>query len=291
MKSKLMRRINTFGWFFILPAVMLIIVLGFYPMLNAFLLSLRIGNGDALRFAGPANYLRLIRDPTFLAALKNIFFYLILEVPIMLIMALVIASILNDSKLKLKGVYRVAIFLPCATSPVSYSAVFRQVFSGNGLLNQMFTKIGIFSAPFNFLSDPLWAKLIIVIALLWRWTGYNMIFYLAGLQNIDSAIYEAATIDGANIVQKFFRITIPLIKPIILLTAILSTNGTLQIFDEVMNLTRAGPGNATLAVSNYIYNLTFKYVPQFGYASAISYTVFFMVAILALLQMRIGERK
>jgi lactose/L-arabinose transport system permease protein len=158
-------------------------------------------------------------------------------------------------------------------------------------MNILLMRLKLTEAPINFLTHPVWAKIIIIIALLWRWTGYNMIFYLAGLQSIDKNIYEAATIDGANRIQQFLKFTVPLLRPIIILTAILSTNGTLQIFDEVKNLTRGGPGNATISVSMYIYNLVFAYVPQFGYASAISYTVFFMVALLALIQMQIGERK
>jgi lactose/L-arabinose transport system permease protein len=118
-----------------------------------------------------------------------------------------------------------------------------------------------------------------------------MIFYLAGLQNIDSAIYEAAIIDGASSVARFTRITVPLLKPIILVTTILSTNGTLQLFDETMNLTNGGPSNATLSVSQYIYRLSFQYSPRFGYAAAISFVVFLLVAILAFAQMRVGDQR
>jgi lactose/L-arabinose transport system permease protein len=286
-----MLKINAWGWTFIAPAALLIIIMGFYPMVDSFILALHSGKGEAQTFTGLGNFIRLTKDPTFRFSLGNIFFYLLLEVPIMLVMALVLASLLNEEKLKFKGVYRILIFLPCATSLVSCSAVFRQFFSGDGLMNILLMRLKLTEAPINFLTHPVWAKIVIIIVLLWRWTGYNMIFYLAGLQSIDKNIYEAATIDGANRTQQFLKFTVPLLRPIIILTAILSTNGTLQIFDEVKNLTRGGPGNATISVSMYIYNLVFAYVPQFGYASAISYTVFFMVALLALIQMQIGERK
>ena len=118
-----------------------------------------------------------------------------------------------------------------------------------------------------------------------------MVFYLAGLQNIDRSIYEAALIDGASGFTRFTRITIPLLKPIILLTTILSTNGTLQLFDETVNLTNGGPANATLSISQYIYRLSFQYSPRFGYAAAISFVVFVMVAVLSFIQMRVGDTR
>lgn len=116
-----------------------------------------------------------------------------------------------------------------------------------------------------------------------------MVFYLAGLQNIEYSVYEAAKIDGASAFQTFFKITVPLLKPTILMTAIMSTNGTLQMFDESMNLTKGGPGNASITMSHYIYNMAFKGVPNFGYTSAMSFIILIMVAILAIIQMKVGE--
>ena len=135
------------------------------------------------------------------------------------------------------------------------------------------------------------AVFVIILALIWRWTGYNMVFYLAGLQNIEYSVYEAAKIDGASPMQTFFKITMPLLKPTILLTAIMSTNGTLQLFDESVNLTGGGPGNATITMTHYIYNTSFKFVPNFGYASAMSYFIMIMVLILALVQMKVGDKR
>ena len=118
-----------------------------------------------------------------------------------------------------------------------------------------------------------------------------MIFYLASTQNIDSSVYEAAEIDGASKFQQFTKITIPLLKPIILLTTIMSTNGTLQLFDEAMNITNGGPGNSTMTISQYIYNLSFVYTPNFGYAATVSYAIVFMVAILAIIQFKLAGGK
>ncbi len=151
--------------------------------------------------------------------------------------------------------------------------------------------MNIIDKPINWIGNPWTARALIIIALTWRWTGYNMVFYLAGLQNIDRSIYEAALIDGASGFTRFIRITIPLLKPIILLTTILSTNGTLQLFDETVNLTNGGPANATLSISQYIYRLSFQYSPRFGYAAAISFVVFVMVAVLSFIQMRVGDTR
>ena len=117
-----------------------------------------------------------------------------------------------------------------------------------------------------------------------------MVFYLSGLQNIEYSVYEAAKIDGASAVQSFFKITVPLLKPTILLTAIMSTNGTLQLFDESVNLTNGGPANTSITMSHYIYDMSFKYVPNFGYAAAMSFLILILVAVLAFLQMKVGDK-
>ena len=118
-----------------------------------------------------------------------------------------------------------------------------------------------------------------------------MVFYLSGLQNIEYSVYEAAKIDGASAVQSFFKITVPLLKPTILLTAIMSTNGTLQLFDESVNLTSGGPANTSITMSHYIYDMSFKYVPNFGYAAAMSFLILILVAVLAFLQMKVGDKR
>jgi lactose/L-arabinose transport system permease protein len=224
-------------------------------------------------------------------ALKNNFIYLIIQVPIMLISALVLASLLNNKDLRFKGLFRTAIFLPCATSLVSYAVIFRSLFAVDGLVNIVLIKLGILSTGYNFLGHPNSARIVIILALIWRWTGYNMVFYLSGLQNIEYSVYEAAKIDGASPFQSFFRITIPLLKPTILLTAIMSTNGTLQLFDESVNLTNGGPANATITMSHYIYNVSFKYVPNFGYAASMSYLILILVAVLAFIQLKVGDKR
>lgn len=282
---------NLFGWACLIPAVLLIAAMSFYPMIQALILSFRTGIGVKMTWTGITNYIRMFQDNVFMQALKNNFVYLVIQVPVMLVLALILASMLNDKNLKFKGLFRTAIFLPCATSLVSYAIIFRSLFAVDGFFNVMLIKLGILNTGYNFLAFPNSARAVIIIALIWRWTGYNMVFYLAGLQNIEYSIYEAAKIDGASPFQSFWKITIPLLKPTILLTAIMSTNGTLQLFDESMNLTNGGPANATITMSHYIYNMSFKYVPNFGYAAAMSYLILILVAVLAFVQMRVGDKR
>jgi lactose/L-arabinose transport system permease protein len=284
-------RENVTGWLFVGISTLLIFIFSFFPMIMSFITSLKTGMGMNLQFSGFANYVRLFKDPVFLAAVRNTFTYLIIQVPIMITLSMFIAVLLNDSKLKFRGLFRTLIFIPCVTSSIAYSVLFKSLFSTNGFVNNSLITLNIVSAPIQWITDSFWAKVLIIIALIWRWTGYNMIFYLAALQNIDSSIYEAAELDGATGLTLFFKITAPMLKPIILFTAILSTNGTLQLFDEVVNLTGGGPGNATITISQYIYNLLFKYTPNFGYASAVSYSIVVMVAGLSFIQFKLAGEK
>ena len=170
--------------------------------------------------------------------------------------------------------------------------IFKSLFATQGLINTLLQNLHLTTENINFLGTAGTAKMVIIIALIWRWTGYNMVFYLAGLQNIDYSVYEAARIDGANGWQTFWRITVPLLKPVIIMTFIMSINGTLQLFDESVNLTSGGPANSTITMSHYIYNNSFgSGVANFGYASAMSFFVFIIVGILALINMKVGDTR
>ncbi|WP_249435813.1 sugar ABC transporter permease [Paenibacillus sp. Marseille-Q4541] len=285
------RRINMTGWLFVLVPVLAISLFYFYPMVQALILSFKSGRGMNLDFVGFDNYLRLFQDSNFITAVKNTFIYLIIQVPVMLVLAIFIAVLLNDENLKYKGFFRTAIFLPTVTSLVAYSVVFKYMFGGDGIVNKLLMNVHLISEPIQWITDPFWAKITIIIAITWRFTGYNMIFYLSSLQNIDKSVYEAARIDGANAFTQFFKITIPLLKPMILFTTITSTIGTLQLFDEVVNITKGGPGNSTMSISQYIYNLSFEYTPDFGYAATVSYSIVIMVVLLTLIQNKIGGDK
>ncbi|MFC4710127.1 carbohydrate ABC transporter permease [Enterococcus eurekensis] len=289
--SQTRRRQTIIGWSFVLLSVVLIMTFYFYPMVQAFILSLKSGPGNNLSFVGLANYKRLFSDPTFLAATKNTLIFLVFQVPIMVLLAIFFSVVLNNQAVKLKGVFRTIIFLPAVTSLVAYSIIFKSLFSNNGIINHLLLNIHLISEPIAFFSSPFWSKVVIILAITWRWTGYNMIFFLSALQNIDPSIYEAARIDGANPIKQFFHITVPMLKPVILFSSVTSTIGTLQLFDEPMNLTQGGPGNATTTISQYIYNLSFKYTPDFGYAAAVSYAIVFMIIILSVIQFKVGGKE
>lgn len=290
-KMSLQKKQNLIGWLFLLPGVLLIMVLSFYPALRALMISFKTGVGTNMKWCGIMNYARVFQDQIFQQSIKNCFFYLIIQVPVMLVLGMMLASLLNNPKLRFKGVFRTAIFLPCATSLVAYAIIFRSLFAADGFVNAVLIKLGILEHGYSFLTHPTSAKIVIIIALIWRWTGYNMVFYLAGLQNIEYSVYEAAKIDGASMLQTFFKITVPLLKPTILMTLITSTNGTLQLFDESLNLTKGGPANASITMSHYIYTKAFEGVPNFGYTSAMSFVILIMVAILALVQMKVGDSR
>lgn len=282
------------GWIYLAPATILIFIMSFWPIIQAVITSFKTGSSANMQWANPFayNYTRMFQDAVFKRSTGNTFLYLIIEVPIMLVLAILLAQLLNNKHLKFKGLFRTCVFLPCATSLVSYALIFKSLFATQGLINTILVKLGILESNFNFLGTGWSAKIIIIVALIWRWTGYNMVFFLAGLQNIEYSVYEAAKIDGASGWRTFWSITVPLLRPTIVMTTIMSINGTLQLFDESVNLTKGGPANATITMSHYIYNGSFgQGVANFGYASAMSVIVFIMVAILAFINLKVGDKR
>lgn len=282
------------GWMYLAPATILIFIMSFWPIIQAVITSFKTGSSANMQWANPLtyNYTRMFQDAVFKRSIGNTFLYLIIEVPIMLVLAILLAQLLNNKHLKFKGLFRTCVFLPCATSLVSYALIFKSLFATQGLINTILVKLGILESNFNFLGTGWSAKIIIIVALIWRWTGYNMVFFLAGLQNIEYSVYEAAKIDGASGWRTFWSITVPLLRPTIVMTTIMSINGTLQLFDESVNLTKGGPANATITMTHYIYNGSFgEGVANFGYASAMSVIVFIMVAILAFINLKVGDKR
>ena len=293
-KDNVKAKQRRWGWLFLIPATVMIIVMNFYPMVQALITSFKKGPILNMEWTEPwyNNYTRILQDKIFITSMKNTFLYLIIQVPIMLVLAMLLAQILNNKDLKFKGVFRTMVFLPCATSLVSYALIFKSLFATQGLVNSVLRALHLISDNINWLGTAGTAKFVIILALVWRWTGYNMVFFLAGLQNIDYQVYEAAKIDGASSWKTFWSITVPLLKPVIVMTFIMSINGTLQLFDESVNLTNGGPANATITMSHYIYNMSFgQGVGKFGYASAMSFVVFIMVAVLAVINLKVGDTR
>ncbi|WP_432662211.1 sugar ABC transporter permease [Wukongibacter baidiensis] len=277
---------KTAPYYFLSPILIIFCIFMIYPIIDSLFLSFKEFKYGEYNFVGLRNYIMLFKDEIFIKSLKNTFTYLIIQVPIMIMLALIFAVVLNQQFLKFKGFFRISIFMPAITGLVAYALIFKLLLNSDyGLINHFLKALGFHGV--DWLSRPLSAKASIMIAITWRWTGYNMVIMIAGLQRIPYEIYEACDIDGANRFQTFMKITLPLMKPIILFCAITSTIGTLQLFDEAYILTNGGPDNATTTVAHYLYNQGFRYL-KFGYAAAMSYILVGIIAILSLIQFKIA---
>jgi lactose/L-arabinose transport system permease protein len=285
------RRFDINGWAFVAPALLLICAFLAYPIVQSLWMSLHSGQGTLIKFVGFGNIQRLVEDPIFHLALFNTLIFMVVQVPIMIGLALLLANCLNMPDLRYRSWLRTAIFLPCVTSLVAYSMLFKSMFAYDGIINAFLLWVGLIASPIPWLTDPFWARVALVVAVTWRWTGYNMIFYLAALQNIDKSLYEAARIDGIPPHRQFLSITLPLLKPVILFTTVTSTIGSLQLFDEPMNITNGLQYDVTLTLSLYIYKISFRYVPNFGYAATLSYVIVILIGLLAALQFLIARER
>lgn len=276
-------------YYFLTPVIIIFAIFMIYPIAKSFILSFYEFKAGEYSFVGIGNYTNLVKDNIFKKALFNTLIYLVFQVPVMVFLSLLLAYLMDQSFVKWKAIYRVSVFLPAITSLVAYSLIFKLLLNSEyGLINFL---IGLFGFDgVNWLGGNISAKISIMLAITWRWTGYNTVIMLAGLQNIPNEIYEAADIDGANRIQKFFKITMPNMKPIILFSAITSTIGTLQLFDEPYILTNGGPDGATITVAQYLYNSGFRYI-KFGYAAAISYVLVALIALLSYVQFKVGEKE
>ena len=275
---------KTIPYFLLFPIVLIFLVFMVYPIIDSFILSFQQYKYGIYTFIGLNNYKRLLIDSVFKTALTNNLIYLIIQVPIMIGLALVLADLLNNKFLKGKAFFRISFFMPAVTALVAYSLVFKLLLNSDyGFINYLLTAVHL--PTVDWLNRAVSSKASIIISMTWRWTGYNIVILLAGLQGISEDIYEACSIDGANAFQKFWKITLPLMKPIILFCIITSTIGTLQLFDESYILTGGGPNNATITVAHYLYNTSFRFI-NFGYASAMSYVLVLIIAIFSLIQFK-----
>ncbi|MGA2614803.1 MAG: sugar ABC transporter permease [Spirochaetia bacterium] len=291
-KGAFYRYLNRVGWLYVVPAMVFYAVFMVYPIISSLYLVTRKWRGLNNSYVGLGNFVRMIQDGIFLQALGHNFAFMVIQIPIMIFLALVLAVVLNQGIKRLRGTFRLIYFLPCVTSLVAYSVLFRMLLQTNGLLNNLLMNLQVITGPIGWLNDPFWARATIIIALTWRWTGYNMVFFLVGLQNIDTDIFEASDMDGASPARKFFAITLPLLVPVILFSAVTSTSGTMQLFDEPNILTwEGGPSNATMTASLYIYRQAFVLNSDFGYASALSYIIVIIAGVLAWIQIRLLGRR
>jgi ABC-type sugar transport system permease subunit len=282
------RRYSRYGrtpYLFVSPFFILFAIFFLFPSLAALVLSVFRWNGIGdLSFAGLANYERIYSDRVFRQALTNTAIYTSANVFLVIPLALVLSVLLNSKSLKFASIWRAMYFAPVVTSTVATALVFQILLNKDaGLLNVPIKALGM--EPINWLGDRSKVKIAIIMMLIWRNTGLVMIYFIAGLQGMPQELYEAAKIDGANRVQQFFRITIPLLRPIILYVSIIVMLSSMQIFDEINILTQGGPANASVSVVQYLYSRGFERL-RLGYASAVGTILFAIVFMVSFIQLR-----
>jgi ABC-type sugar transport system permease subunit len=284
---------NRWAYIFISPFYILFLVFGFFPVLFSIYLSFHQWKGlGPMEFVGLKNYTYLlgIGGKAFWQSILNGIILFFMYVPIMTFVAIVLAVILNSKLVRFFQAYRTMIFAPYVTSMVAAGFTFRLILENKGgLFNVILNMLGLPGIPW--LENVWWARISLCLLVVWGWLGYNMVLMLAGLQTIPRELTEAALIDGASPVQAFFHITIPLLRPVILFSVILSTMGSFGLFNEVMALTLGGrPMRATLTTLVQIYGEAFRNY-QFGRASAQAYVYFALIFVLTFLQFRYFGRE
>lgn len=279
---------NRIAYAFLAPYLLIFATFWLWPIINSFLISFQNTRVNPWRFSLTVNWDRLVADPAFYNALYNTLIILVIQVPVMIALATVMAVLLNSPLLKARPLYRFAFFAPVVVGEVAYAAVFRLMFSIDfGIINKLISSVGL--PPVSWFDNGTAAMALVIIAVTWRWAGYNAIIILAGLQSIPGDVYEAATLDRVGKVQQFFHITLPLLKPIILFCVVLSVIGTMQLFTEPFLITnRGGPGGATETLGLLLYRQGFTSL-NFGYASAIAYTIAALAVAISLLNLFIGR--
>lgn len=280
---------NKIAYLFISPFYILFGIFGIFPLVFAFWLTFHNWDGIGnITFSGVTNYILLFKDPLFYKSLYNTIIIAILAHIPMLLLALMIAFLLNSKMVKLKNFFRTIYFAPVITSSVAVSLIFLTLYGFHyGLINVLLNMLHIKSI--NWLAgNGFWIKPAIILLFIWRWLGWNMVIYYAGLQSIPQDIFEAAAIDGANNRQIFFKVVIPLMMPIILYTVIMSTIGGLTIFDEPYMLIGAsgGANYSGLTLSTYLYSQAFVY-SHFGYASTFGFIISALIVIVSLINIKI----
>jgi ABC-type sugar transport system permease subunit len=276
-------------YLFISPFFILFAIFGLYPLLFSLYLSFVKWDGltDQV-WIGLGNFAAMLDDEVLQKSLWNTLIIGLLYIPPMLVLAFLFAQLLNLQWLKLRALYRAAFFLPCVTPMVVIAIVFGLFFSSErGLLNFALTSVNerlpfLGLKPIPWVVSEQWSKVAVAILVMWRWTGYNMVLMLAGLQGISEEYYEAASIDGAGPWQRMRHITLPLMRPTFRFCLILSILGTVYMFDEIFILTRGEPGTSSTNFGLYLFNISFQDF-RFGYASCVAYSVALVLFVGALL--------
>jgi len=275
---------------FLAPALSLIFVFFAVPVAASLLLSFTdfdiyaIASLDNLRFVGLRNYERLLRDPLFWTALKNTLYFVLVGGPLSVGVSLAAAVMLDARAVRLKGVFRTALFLPVVTTLVAVAVVWRYLYHPRlGLLNECLAWMGL--GTVDWLGDPRWAMPAIILMAVWKNFGFNMIIFVAGLQSIPERLYEAARLDGASGWQQFRHVTLPMLAPTFLFVAVITMVGYFQLFAEPYVMTQGGPANSTLSLVLLMYEQGFRWW-NMGYAAALAFVLFAIILSATLVQLR-----
>ena len=282
------RRQGLVAWLFALPFVLGFGIFMLLPIVSSFVMSFTdftssdVQDPLAVGFVGVSQYADLFSNPQFLKSMWVTAYFVIVGIPLTMMVALALAVALNSGITRFRTVFRVGFYTPVVTSIVAVAVVWRFILQDDGLLNAMLGWVGI-DGP-NWLNSTTWSMPAMILVAVWRNMGTLMIIFLAGLQNIPEEVKEAALIDGANGWTTFRRITLPLLRPTLLLGAVLLSVGYLQFFEEPFVMTKGGPLDSTLSISYFTYN-QFGF-GKYGTASAASYILFVAIALLSLVQFR-----
>ena len=280
---------TTAAWLFLSPALTVIGIFFVVPVLAALALSFTdfdiyaLGNWNYIRFIGFENYLRIVETPLFWKALKNTFYFVLVGGPLSVTVSLGTALMLNSKLAKFKSFYRTVYFLPVVSSLIAVAIIWRYLYHpAHGLLNYFLSFFGI--APIDWLGNTDVAMPAIIIMAVWKNFGYNMLIFIAGLQNIPDDLYEAAHLDGASWWQQFKEITIPMLKPTTVFVVMLTIIGYFQLFAEPYIMTQGGPLNSTTSIVLLMYEQGFRWW-SIGYAAAIAFVLFIIIVIFTVIQM------
>lgn len=282
------------AYLFLLPNIAGFIVFTAGPVLASLVISLFSWNLlNPPVWLGLGNYTSLFSDTDFLNSLKHTLQYTVGSVPLGMLLSLLLAVALNQ-KIRGIGIYRTIYFVPVVSSLVAVSLMWRWMYNPtagilNHLLNQVFDFLHLSINPPDWLQSTTWAMPAIIIMSVWKGLGYNMVIYLAGLQGIPTSLYEAAEIDGASAISKFFKITLPLLTPTTFFVLIISLINSFQVFEQTYIMTRGGPARATVTTVYYIYQNGFQWY-KMGYASAVAWVLFAIIMVLTLLQWRYQDK-
>ncbi|MEK3722999.1 carbohydrate ABC transporter permease [Paenibacillus sp. FSL H8-0034] len=276
---------------FLLPSLIGFVVFTGIPIIAALVLSFYDWNLlTTPKFIGLQNYQNLFgSDPIFLKVLWNTLYFVLGSVPLSIILALIVALLLNQ-KLKAVAFLRAGYFLPVVSSIVAASLVWKWIFNPDfGIVNDLLRMVGISNPP-KWITSTVWAMPSIIIVAIWKNVGYNMVIFLAGLQDIPKDLYEAGEIDGANKWQLFWNITLPMLSPTTFFITVISIIGSFQVFGQALVMTEGGPGISTNTIVFYIYQNAFVFF-KMGYAAASAWVLFFIILLFTLIQARIGKKR